>query len=259
MARSRDKRAGGKTPAKRGTKSKAPEAAPFTGFPADLFDFLAELRRNNDREWFTGNKQRYRESVVEPMCSFIGAMDSVLGKVSDCFVADPRPNGGSMFRIYRDVRFSHDKRPYKEHAACHFRHIAGKDAHAPGFYMQLDPDDVIFGGGIWLPPSPVLRQVRESICEDADEWLGITTARAFRQRFGGVGGDGLKRPPRGFDPEHPCVEDLKRKSFFAMAHFDPATAQSRGFLSRVEKTVSALEPFVEFLTRAAGHPFNLEP
>lgn len=233
-------------------------AASFSGFPPDLLRFLRELKANNDREWFNANKQRYRESVVEPMCAFITAMDAVLARVSDCFVADPRPSGGSMFRIYRDVRFSHDKRPYKEHAACHFRHMAGKDAHAPGFYVHLEPDEVFFGGGIWHPPGPVLQRVREAISEQADEWLAITRSRGFKQRFGAVAGEALKRPPRGFEADDPCIEDLKRKSFFAMKHVDAKLATTPAFIKDVERAFVALGPFVEFLTLAAGHSFTLD-
>ena len=109
----------------------------FDGFPKDFFAFFRELKAHNERPWFEANKQRFRDSVQAPMSEFIAAMAPRLTKISKNFVADPKPNGGSMFRIYRDVRFAKDKRPYKEHAACHFRHAAGKDVHAPGFYMHF--------------------------------------------------------------------------------------------------------------------------
>src|SRR3974377_1858992 len=114
----------------------------FSGLPKDFFAFFRELTANADRAWFEDNKQRYKDSVQAPMSAFITAMAPRLKKVSKHFVADPRPNGGSMFRIYRDVRFSKDKRPYKEHAGCQFRHALGKDAHAPGFYMHFAPEEV---------------------------------------------------------------------------------------------------------------------
>ena len=104
----------------------------FAGFGPGFFGFFEELSANNKREWFEPNKARYKEEVVGPLTAFIAAMGPLLAKISEEYVADPRPNGGSMFRIYRDVRFSKDKRPYKEHGACHFRHRLGKDAHAPG-------------------------------------------------------------------------------------------------------------------------------
>jgi len=142
----------------------------FAGFPKDFFAFFRELKANNNRPWFEENKERFKESVQAPMSQFIAAMAPKLAKISKNFVADPRPNGGSMFRIYRDVRFSKDKRPYKEHAACHFRHALGKDAHAPGFYMHFAPDEVIFGGGLWMPPPEALSKIRDQIAGKPQAW-----------------------------------------------------------------------------------------
>src|SRR5215468_2550444 len=122
----------------------AGEKSGFHGFPPDFFAFFRELKGNNERPWFEANKERFRESVQAPMSQFIAAMAPSLRRVSKEFIADPRPNGGSMFRIYRDVRFSRDKRPYKEHASCYFYHSRGKNVHAPGFYMHFAPDEVRF-------------------------------------------------------------------------------------------------------------------
>ena len=98
----------------------------FSGFPADFFEFFKQLSKNNNRDWFNDNKSRFQASVQEPMSEFIEAMQPHLAGISKHYVADPKPHGGSMFRIYRDTRFSKDKTPYKTHAACHFRHAAGK-------------------------------------------------------------------------------------------------------------------------------------
>ena len=105
-----------------------------------LFDFLRALRANNERPWFEANKARYREEVRDPMLDFIAAFAGPLAEISPHFRADPRPNGGSLFRIYRDTRFSKDKTPYKTNVGAHFRHAAGRDAHAPGFYLHLEPE-----------------------------------------------------------------------------------------------------------------------
>jgi uncharacterized protein (TIGR02453 family) len=233
-------------------------AAHFDGFPEEMFRFLRELKNNNDREWFNSNKDRYKTELVAPMLSFIEAMDGRLARVSDCFVADPRSNGGSMFRIYRDTRFSKDKRPYKEHAACHFRHISGKDAHAPGFYVHLEPDDVFFGGGIWHPPTPVVNDIRDAIVEDAAGWKRATRRKAFRDRFGSLAGESLKRPPHGFDREHPFIEDIKRKDFFAMQRVAPKLACSPKFIDEVTAAFVALKPFMAFITSAVGVSFQLD-
>ncbi|HEY2775214.1 MAG TPA: DUF2461 domain-containing protein [Candidatus Binatia bacterium] len=232
--------------------------APFEGFPKDFHAFFRELAKHNEREWFQANKDRYLGSVLAPMVSFIAAMDLPLGRVADCFVADARTNGGSMFRIYRDTRFSHDKTPYKTHAACHFRHEAGKDAHAPGFYVHLEPTRVFFGGGLWHPPGPELRKLREAIAEDPDRWIAITKAPAFRRRFGEVRGDALKRPPQGFDPDHRLVEELKRTSYFAIQEAPPAVILTKDFVRDVARCFEAMAPFMEFLTGALGLPFHRE-
>ena len=119
--------------------------------PRELFGFLRELAENNDREWFQANRDRYREQVQEPLVAFIAAFSEPLSELAPRFVADPRPSGGSMFRIHRDVRFSKDKRPYKTHASAQFRHRRGRDVHAPGFYLHLEPGNVFAGAGMWRP------------------------------------------------------------------------------------------------------------
>jgi len=230
----------------------------FSGFPKELFTFMRQLAKNNNREWFHANKTRYHEFIVEPMSDFIQAMAYRFDKMAIRFVADPRPHGGSMFRIYRDTRFSKDKRPYKQHVSCHFRHEAGKDAHAPGFYVHLEPGSVFFGGGIWMPPNPVLENIRNTIVENPNAWKRIISNATFKKRFGGVEGDGLKRPPRGFDKEHPFVEDLKRKSFFVIQDVDPALAMTPQFIQEVERAFKTASPLMKYLLFANGLPFERE-
>lgn len=220
-----------------------------------MFQFLQELKNNNDRDWFNEHKERYRKTVVIPVTDFIVAMQPRLHKISSHYIADPRPHGGSMFRIYRDTRFSKDKQPYKEHVGCQFRHEAGKDAHAPGFYMHLAADDVLFGGGIWRPPNPVLAKIRDHIVDNPSSWKTITANRSFRKRFGGVHGDGLVRPPRGYAADHPHIEDLKRKTFFAIQHTSPAQAMSPDFINEVSAAFRSASPLMEFLTDSVELPF----
>jgi uncharacterized protein (TIGR02453 family) len=227
----------------------------FTGFPEELFTFLRELKRNNNREWFQDNKSRYQECVVEPVQSFITDMEPRLALISDSYIADPRANGGSMFRIYRDTRFSKDKTPYKTNVGCQFRHTAGKNAHAPGFYLHLEPDNVFFGGGVWMPPNPILNQIRERIVAKPDEWRSIFQNKSFLRRFGELRGDSLKRAPRGFDPEHPLIDDLKRKSFIAMQEADESMATSEAFIDEVELAFNTTAPMMAFISRSLGLRF----
>jgi uncharacterized protein (TIGR02453 family) len=227
----------------------------FKGFPKDFFAFFRDLKAHNERPWFEANKQRFRESVQAPMSDFIAAMAPRLAKISNHFTADPRPNGGSMFRIYRDVRFSKDKRPYKEHAACHFRHALGKDVHAPGFYMHFAPGEVFFGSGLWMPPPESLSKIREAIVGKPAAWKKVLEDRTFRKHFDGVKGEALTRPPRGFDPAHPYIEDIKRKSFFAMREADQKLALSSALVDEVAGSFAALSPLMKFLCTALDVPY----
>jgi uncharacterized protein (TIGR02453 family) len=227
----------------------------FQGFQTDFFQFFSELKENNARDWFNANKAHYRDVVVAPISAFIEAMAPGLRKISPHYVADPRPNGGSMFRIYRDMRFSRDKRPYKEHAACQFRHQAGKDAHAPGFYVHLATDEVFFGGGTWKPDSATLLKIRERITDAPEAWKKVVGNRKLKATFGGVSGGGLKRPPRGFDADAPFIEDIKRQSFFAMRHAQPGIAGSADFVGEVAAAFAAARPLMKFLNDALDTPF----
>ena len=219
-----------------------------------LFDFLRELKANNERPWFETNKARYIADVRDPMLDFIAAFAEPLAAISPHFVADPRANGGSLFRIYRDTRFSPDKRPYKTNVGAHFRHVAGKDAHAPGFYLHLDPEACFAGCGIWSPGSDALAQIRKAIADNPAVWKRVAQADAFRDKFS-LMGQSLKRPPRGFDAEHPLIEDLKRKDFVARTQFDEADAVQPDFLKRFTEIVHSGAEFVKFLSRAVGVPF----
>ena len=226
-------------------------AQPIT--PA-LFDFLRELGANNERPWFEENKARYRAEVRDPMLDFIQAFAEPLAEISPHFRADPRANGGSLFRIYRDTRFSKDKTPYKTDVGAHFRHEAGKDAHAPGFYLHLEPGMCFAGCGVWHPDSPTLGRIRDAIVERPEEWTRITTGADFCRTFQ-LAGEALKRPPRGYDPEHPLVEDLKRKDFVVIADVEEDEAVRPDFLDRFAAIAGAGGEFTRFLCKAVGVPF----
>lgn len=225
----------------------------FKGFPADLFGFFNDLEKQNNREWFNANKQRYLESVVQPMGEYILAMQPRLQAISPHYVVDPRPHGGSMFRIYRDTRFSRDKTPYKTHAACHFRHDAGKDAHAPGFYVHLEADGLFFGGGIWQPPGAKLSKIRNFIADNARSWARIRNSKKI-VGMGGIQGDALQRPPQGFNAEHVHIEDLKRKSFYVMAEAGASAALRADFVDLTAEAFNRAAPLNRFICDALDLP-----
>jgi uncharacterized protein (TIGR02453 family) len=217
------------------------------------FAFLRDLARHNDREWFVANKQRYLDDVRDPLLAFVAAFGPELSTISRHMLADPRPVGGSLFRIHRDTRFSRDKRPYKTHAGLSFRHAAGRDVHGPVFYLHLEPGNVFMAAGMWHPEPQTLARVRDAIVADPKRW------RRVRERGvaldDGQEGDRLKRPPRGYDPEDPFVEDLKRKSITAHTPFTEAQACRRDFLVRFAKACREKAPLMEFLTAAVRLPW----
>ncbi len=219
-----------------------------------LFDFLRALKANNERPWFEENKARYRAEVQDPMLDFIQAFAEPLAEISPHFRADPRRNGGSLFRIYRDTRFSKDKTPYKTNVGAHFRHEAGKDAHAPGFYLHLEPGTCFAGCGVWHPDGATLARIRDAIVERPQEWTRITTSGDFCGTFR-LAGEALKRPPRGYDPDHPLIEDLKRKDFVAITDFPEDEATRPDFLDRFAGIARAGADLTAFLCKAVGVPF----
>jgi uncharacterized protein (TIGR02453 family) len=211
----------------------------------ELFSFLRALARNNEREWFHANKQRYVDCVRDPLCAFVEAVGPKLRGVHPDVVADSRPVGGSLFRPQRDTRFSKDKTPYKTHAALKFP-CGPKDRPVPGFYLGLEPGSAFVGVGLWHPPTDVLQRVRRAIVEDAAGWK--------RARKVGLDEDDerLVRVPRGFDPEHPFADDLRRKSFTGRTAFSEKQACAADFPTRFVQACRRYRPLVEFLSACAG-------
>lgn len=227
---------------------------PGVYFTKKTFAFLKELARNNNREWFQANKSAYEEEVKEPSLRFIVDFADHLEGLSPHFRADPRGNGGSLFRIYRDTRFSRDKSPYKSYTGIQFRHAAGKDAHAPGYYLHLEPGGCFFGLGIWHPDGKTLRKIREGLVSDVPGWKKAVGGKAFRSRMEFTG-DSLVRSPRGFDPEHPLMEDLKRKDFIAVAPLTQKAVTDAGFMTEFTKLCKAGNPLMAFLCKTLEIPF----
>jgi uncharacterized protein (TIGR02453 family) len=214
-------------------------------FSPELFSFLAELRANNDRDWFEANRARYETHLVEPALEFVEAFGPRLDRISPHFEAIPKRTGGSLFRIFRDTRFSKDKSPYKTNLGLFFRHERAREEPAPGFYLQLAPGDCFAGAGIWHPAGPALKRIREAIASDPDGW-------AQAKRGQEVIGNSLTRPPAGFDRDHPQIEDLKRKDFAALTRFDERGAVRPGFIDDYERACSDALPLMRFLCRALG-------
>ncbi len=230
-------------------------AAPrYATFTLTTIAFLRELKENNDREWFNRNKQRYEDHVLDVALSFIHSMHDPLLEFAPHFTAIPKRMGGSLMRVYRDTRFSKDKTPYKTNIGIQFRHEQAKDVHSPGYYVHIDPDEVFLGVGMWRPPAEALGRIRERISEEPDQWQRASGAGPFRRQFQ-IAGEALKRPPRGFDTDHPMIEDLKRKDFIAVKNMSVDDAVKPRFQEQVEFAFKSATPYMAFLCRAVGVPF----
>ncbi len=227
---------------------------PKQHFSPALFRFLKELAAENTRNWFNDNKERFIKDVKDPSLDFILDFGAPLQKISPHFRADPKPVGGSLFRIYRDVRFSKDKSPYKTHAGLHFRHEAGKTAYTPGFYLHLEPGESFVGLGIWRPDNPTLKLIRDAIVADPIGWEKAVGGKAFNDQFKVVG-NSLKRPPKGYDPDHPLIEILKLKDFTAFASLTQKQVTAPGFLKEFSDLCAAGSPMVRFICQALGQSY----
>jgi uncharacterized protein (TIGR02453 family) len=229
-------------------------AAIFGGFPKDTLQFLRTLQRNNDRDWFQQNKARYESAFLAPSIAFIEAMQKPLVKISPCFQAIAKKQGGSLMRIYKDTRFAKDKTPYKTNIGIHFRHEAGCSVHAPGFYVHIEPGSVFLGAGIWHPDKQPLLQIRQVVAESPSDWKRVRDAKPFRSTFE-LSGDSLKRPPAGFESEHPMIEDLKRKDFIGVCNLKDDDISSPKFVQEVATRFKASVPFMRFLCNSLELPF----
>ena len=220
----------------------------FGGFPNGFFKFYKELSKNNERDWFNENKERYLNDVVDPALEFIAAIEPKLRKVSPHFLAIPKRSRGSLMRIYRDTRFS--KKP---NLGINFRHEMGKDVHAPGFYFHFDPKEVFLGAGVWCPDREPLNRIRMTIDDHATRWKRVTRSKKFKEQFA-LGGSSLKRPPRGYEAEHALIEDLKRKDHVALSNIPVACMKTSEIVDVTIERIKLSMPYVRFLCDALHLP-----
>jgi uncharacterized protein (TIGR02453 family) len=225
----------------------------YVGFDKASIDFLEQLAANNDREWFKQNKARYEEQVLDVALRFIQSMQGPLTQIAPHFTAIPQRVGGSLMRVYRDTRFSKNKLPYKTNIGIQFRHQRARDVHSPGYYVHIDPERVFVGAGMWRPDADSLRAIRERIVAKPAEWTSARADSRFRRYFA-LGGDSLSRPPRGFDKNHALIDDIKRTSFIAVRDLDVEDSLTPQFQRKVEASIAAATPFMQFLCKAVDVP-----
>lgn len=226
-------------------------------FTPGTLAFFRGLARHNAKPWFEAHRTDYEQQVVAPMRALIEEMDVRFARFAPEITGDPKR---SMFRIYRDIRFSRDKSPYKTNAGCWFWHWAADprvgdkaDAGGAGFYFHLEPGTSFIGAGIWMPPRPLLAKLRDAIAEDPRGFARVVTSPGFVRRFGGLDDEAvLKRVPRGFADTHPAARWLKYQSFVAGRAVSDRQVTSARLPALLQEDFIRLLPLVRWLNGALG-------
>ncbi len=218
----------------------------FPGFQPEARQFLRDLRDNNQRDWFHPRKADYETHVREPLLALVEELGAALADYAPGYLRDPRR---SVYRIYRDTRFSRNKQPYKTHAAAVFPPV-GLDRHAgAGFYFHFSPEELLVGGGVYAPGTPELRRIREQIAADPAELRSILAEEGFRRTYPGLQGEKLKRTPRGFPADHPAADLLVYKQFLSGANFPASEIEKPSIGSMLDGHFRILAPLLEYLNR----------
>ena len=208
--------------------------------------FLNELKSNNNRDWFNENRKQYENAKRD----FEELFNSIIPKLYKLDPSIGTPDAKkSIFRIYRDVRFSKDKSPYKTNFGGFIAKGGRKGGYA-GYYLHLEPGNSFVGGGLYMPPSDSLKKVRSEVMYHVDEFKGIIRDKAFRKYFNTIEGEKLKRPPKGFPADFPDIELLKMKSYVVFNRLDDQQIVSDNLEQYVVNAFGAMVPFVHFLNRA---------
>jgi uncharacterized protein (TIGR02453 family) len=236
-------------------------------FSDETFKFLRQLVKHNNRDWFMANKDRYEASVRGPALRLIGDLADPFKDISAQLTAVAKPVGGSLFRIHRDTRFANDKTPYKTHIGMYFSHAAATKAarndasggapgrlDAPGLYLHVEPGRCFLGGGIWHPQSETCRLIRDYMISNPASWKKATRDAKFKKVFE-LDGDALARPPKGYDPAHELIEDLKRKDFIASTQIDDAVLLRPDLVKQLMARYALMGPMLDWLCGALDLDF----
>src|ERR1700691_1111690 len=221
--------------------------ATFPGFPKAGMAFLRSLKKHNDREWFTPRKATFEATVRQPMIELVSAIHREMLRFAPQYVGEPAK---CVYRIYRDTRFSKDKTPYKTYASALFlRNGFTKYAGCAAYYFAVSPEDIEVAGGVYTPDRDVLLAVRRHIADNHKQFRATFNGAKVRKLLGELQGESVSRVPKGFDPEHPAADLIKRKHYLLDTELDPKIATTPKLLKELVIRIEAMTPFVEFLNR----------
>ncbi|MCH7612917.1 MAG: DUF2461 domain-containing protein [Candidatus Marinimicrobia bacterium] len=209
-------------------------------------DFLTNLKQNNDRTWFKDHKDDYKSALANFTDMVAMLLHNISGFDDNLIGVLPKE---CLFRIYRDVRFSKDKSPYKTWFSASMKG-GGKNGLFPGYYIHMDPENTYLGGGIWHPPRDILQNIREYIVDHHEEFEKIVLDKTFKNHFGELSGEQLKTAPKGFPKDHPQIKWLRYKDFLASCEKNDVDLTSEKIITNFTTNYKAMFPFIQFLHRA---------
>jgi uncharacterized protein (TIGR02453 family) len=223
---------------------------PFEGFPKEGMKFLTRLKKNNNRPWFQKHKNEYEEHVKFPMQCLIATLAQKMIDEAPEMEFNPRR---SIFRIYRDVRFSNNKAPYKTNIAASFD-LRGKKSptETPGLYIGIEPGEIFIGGGLYMPTGEQVKAIRHSIATRPQEFLAVVEEKLFKKEFGGIEGECLKKAPLGYAPDHPMITYLRHKQYYVGKVYGDAICLKPNFVDLVVHVFTVTMPLVRWLINATA-------
>ncbi len=219
-------------------------ATGFAGFPPETLKFLRELKRNNNREWFLAHKNIYQEKVKAPMVELVEALGGAMQNFAPELIVDPKH---AIYRIYRDIRFSSNKQPYKTHISALFAPRGIQKHCGASLYFHIEPAEVIVAGGVYMPDAASLRLIRQHIAAHWEDLRAVLNRKDFKKFFGNLEGEQLKCPPLGFPADHPAIDLLRFKQLYVGASEKPSMAESPRLFPRLLTLFSAMMPLIRFL------------
>ena len=226
-----------------------------TYFEQRSLRFLRQLADNNTKAWFDQHRGDYERYVREPFLRLIADLQPALARISPHFHADLRAVGGSLFRIHRDTRYSHDKSPYKPWQGAQLFHERRREVRSPAFYVHLQPGASFVGAGLWQPETAVQYRIRQFIFDNPASWQAAAHDPAVRKRYELAREDALRRPPRGFPPDFAHIEDLKLRSWVLSRPLADEVVTGPELRLQLEANLRALAPFVDYLCAALDLEF----
>ncbi len=207
--------------------------------------FIKSLAKNNNKAWFDKHRDEY-QACKEDFEEFVSALIGHMAKSEPEFAELKAKD--AIFRIFRDVRFSKDKTPYKAHLSAGLSK-GGKKFAGAGYYIHIEPGKSMAGGGLWMPETPLLKAVRQEIDYNFKEFKQIISKAAFKKLFGDIEGERLKTLPQGYSADNPAAEYLKMKSFVASHKFGDVDLTSKNLVKKVGDVFATMKPFIDFMNR----------